>query len=82
MYHCRLMSQLKHSLIFATGQREKLDIFDFIDSWISRPKPFKIDFKPRSERIAPMVLEEATKARKAVRICDGGTRVTMESAQP
>ncbi|KAH7012954.1 cytochrome P450 [Ilyonectria destructans] len=63
------------------GNDRKLDIFAFNDSPVSRPLPFKMEFKPRSEEIASKVHEEAKNARHALRIYDGETKITMESAQ-
>ncbi len=62
------------------GNEMKLDIFAYTESENIRPQPFKARFAPRSESIRKLILEEAVRARDALRIYDGDTKVTVEEA--
>lgn len=44
-----------------------------------RPEPFKARFIPRSQKHAQIILDEAGKAREALRAYDGETKLTMEN---
>ncbi|KAH8706086.1 cytochrome P450 [Phaeosphaeriaceae sp. PMI808] len=62
------------------GNEVKLDIFAYTESENMRPEAFKARFIPRSDSIKGIVLEEAARAREALRQYDGETKVTMEDA--
>jgi hypothetical protein len=44
-----------------------------------RPEPFPARFTPRSEKIGEIIRDEAERAREALRIYDGETKLTMEN---
>jgi hypothetical protein len=54
-----------------------LDIFAYTDSENTRPHPFKARFIPRSEEIQIIMYEEAAKARSALSVYDGDTKLTL-----
>jgi hypothetical protein len=62
------------------GREVKLDIFAYSASENIRPLPFKARFSPRSEGIRRLIYDEADRARDALRMYDGETRVTMAEA--
>ncbi|KPI36639.1 Fumitremorgin C synthase [Cyphellophora attinorum] len=62
------------------GQEIKLDLFAYSASENIRPLPFKARFISRSEDISRLITDEAVRARDALRVYDGETRVTMAEA--
>lgn len=62
------------------GKELKLDIFAYTESENTRPKSFKAQFVPRSQKIRELIDTEAEAARDALRIYDGETKLSMEDA--
>lgn len=62
------------------GKEVKLDIFAYTNSENMRPEPFRVRFNPRSHAIKARLLSEAKTARDALRIYDGETKISFETA--
>ncbi|KAL2205522.1 cytochrome P450 [Sarocladium strictum] len=56
------------------------DIFAYTESENMRPEAFPVRYRPRSEKIKSIVMEELAVAREALRTYDGETKLTMADA--
>jgi hypothetical protein len=56
-------------------------VFDYDDASTSRPKPFRVEFKPRFPGVENIIRTEAKRALKELEVYNGETKVTMDNAE-
>lgn len=54
-----------------------MDIFAYTNGENIRPEPFPAIFEPRSKEMQEILYKEADRARKALNVYDGQTKLTM-----
>lgn len=56
-------------------------MFDYDNASTSRPKPFRVEFRPRFPGVEKIIQKEARRALKELEKYNGETKVTMENAE-